>query len=176
MTLRVPKPAFAREAVLNPEAFHRAGEGLPPHYATDAAVRQQLRLLERRGVTIHVEWLLAPTHCRYRNIDTTIGTIRISLQLPADVDQMLRLPDIRTEFGDGALYSPSAQHWLEYRGRASPLWQKLLAAAPDVPWDDARRWTRVDLTITDPLQWLAALTTLLDKTRGAEKAQPDLFA
>ena len=172
MTRRVP---LAPETRGEPEAFHRAGAGLPEHYASAARVTAESERLRRCGLVIDVHWLRAATRCRFRQRTIRTGTVRVTLQFPPTLGEHMDTPRIRTEHGEGAVYSPSNVVWERARG-PDRRWSALLERLPDQPWDRTRRWIQVDLRVSDPGQWLAELVRMIDAKTARREVQTDLFA
>lgn len=172
MSRKVP---LAAETLGDAEAFHRAGVGLPEHYASRARVAVETERLRRRGVVIDVRWMRHATRCRFRKRTIAVGVVRVTLQLPRSFSGHDHYPAIRTEHGESAVYSPPHHRWTRTHGE-DPRWTRLLARAPEQPWNPALRWREFNLNVSDPGAWLAELVRMIDAATTEREVQSDLFA
>jgi len=169
--MTAPHPPLIPEATADPDVHFRAGTGIPHHHCHTPRLYAALRALRARAIPIALTLRPHQRRCRYRSITITVPTLFIALQLPADLPQVLTLPRIRTELGEGALHSPAPTLWERTHGTPCAQWAALTTAAPDQPWHPTRPWTEVHLEITDPTHWLEHLVHRLDVRRTHDKAR-----
>ena len=167
---RLPIAPLAPEVGTGPETHHRLGRGLGSAWVEHPAVSQAVDRLRRRGAVVAVTHVDHRQHDRWRNRARTIPAVLVSLQLPPSCRDFMLMPKIRTEAGEGAAYSPSADVWLEDHGNELP-WESFVAAAPEQPWSRARRTIEVYLQVTDPASWLHQLVELIDEEAAPGQAE-----
>ena len=171
MSRKVPLAAETRG---DADAFHRAGAGLPEDYASRARVSAETERLRRRGLAIDAHWMRRSTRCRFRERSIETGVVRVTLQFPPSLGRFLHTPRIRTEHGEGAVYSPSHIVWADTHG-PDRRWTALLERSPNQPWDPSLAWSEFNLSVSDPGEWLAALVRTIDARTAEREPQGDLF-